>query len=86
VLPLTNHMLDTQLHSTRLLIRPDIVERVTDKMHYVYRHNDKNRVRAIINGMPLFVLKVPNTQMTPGNVTMLEDYVGSSQEVCCILS
>jgi len=55
-------------------------------MHYVYRHNDKNRVRAIINGMPLFVLKVPNTQMTPGNVTMLEDYVGSSQEVCRILS
>jgi len=33
-----------QIRSTRLLIRPEIVERVTDKMHYVYRHNDKNRV------------------------------------------
>jgi len=75
-----------QIRSAQLLIGPEIVERVTDKMHYVYRHNEKNRVRAIINGMSIFVLKVPNTQMTPGNVTMLEDYVASSQEVCRILS
>ena len=74
-----------QIRSAQLLIGPEIVERVTDKMHYVYRHNEKNRVRAIINGMSIFVLKVPNTQMTPGNVTMLEDYVASSQEVCRIL-
>jgi len=73
------------LHGKRLLIRPDIVDRVTDKMHFVYRHNDKNRVRAIINGMPLFVLTAPNTRMTSRNVTMLEDYVASSQEVCRIL-
>jgi len=32
------------LHGKRLLIRPNIVDRVTDKMHFVYRHNDKNRV------------------------------------------
>jgi len=70
----------------RHLIRPGIVDRVTDKMHYAYRHNGRNRVRAIINGMSIFVLKVPNVQMTPGNVTMLEDYVASSQEVCRILS
>jgi len=55
-------------------------------MHYAHRHNDRNQVRAIINGMSIFVLKVPNTQMTPGNVTMLEDYVASSQELCRILS
>jgi len=75
-----------QIRSTRHLIRPKIVDRVTDKMHYVYRHNDRNRVRAIINGMSIFVLKVPNARMTPGNVTMLEDYVASSQELCRILS
>jgi len=75
-----------QIRGTRHLIRPEIVDRVTDKMHYVHRHNDKNRVRAIINSMSIFVLKVPNRRMTPGNVTMLEDYVASSQELCRILS
>jgi len=75
-----------QLRSVRHLIRPDIVDRVTDKMHFLYQYNDKNRVRAIINGMPLFMLTVPTLRMIPGNVTMLEDYVGSSQEMCRILS
>ena len=32
------------LHGKRLLIRPNIVDWVTDKMHFVFRHNDKNRV------------------------------------------
>jgi len=75
-----------QICSARHLIRPEIVDRVTDKMHYVYRHNDKNRVQTIINGMSIFMLKVPNMRMTPGNVTMLEEYVASSQEVCRVLS
>ena len=75
-----------QIRSTRHLIRPGIVDQVTNKMHCVYRHNDRNRVRAIINGMSIFVLKVPNVRMRPGNVTMLEDYVASSQEVCLILA
>jgi len=73
------------LHSKRLLMRPDIVDRVMDKMHFVYWHNDKNRVQAIINGMSLFVLMVPNARLTSRNVTMLEDYVASSQEMCHML-
>jgi len=75
-----------QLHSVRHLMRPDTVDRVTNKMHFVHQHNDKNPVRAIINGMSLFVLKAPNSRMMPGNVTMLEDHVASSQQVRRMLS
>jgi len=31
-----------QIRSARHLIRPEIVDRVTDKIHYVCRHNDKH--------------------------------------------
>jgi len=42
-------------------------------------------VRAIINGMSVFVLTAPNTRVTSDNVTLLEDHVRSSKEMCCIL-
>ena len=35
--------------------------------------------------MPLFVLTVPGTKMLPKNVTMLEDHVASTQQMCRIL-
>jgi len=73
------------LQSKRHLIRPEIIDRVMDKMHFLYQHNDGNRVRAIINGMPLFVLTVPGTKIMPKNVTMLEDHVASTQQMCRIL-
>jgi len=74
------------LQSKRHLIRPEIIDRVTDKVHFLYQHNDGNRVRAIINhGMPLFVLTAPRTKMLPKNVTMLEDHVASTQQMCRIL-
>jgi len=61
------------LQSRRHLIRPEIIDRVTDKMHFLCQHNDGNRVRVIIDGMPLFVLTVPGTKMTNQNATMLEE-------------
>ena len=70
------------LQSKRHLMRPEIIDRVTDKMHFLYQHNDGNRVQMIIDGMPLFVLTVPGTKMTPKNVTMLEDHVASTQQMC----
>jgi len=73
------------LQSKRHLIRPEIVDRVTGKMHFLYQHNDGNRVRLIIDGMTLFVLTVPGTKMTSKNATMLEDHVASTQQMCRIL-
>ena len=73
------------LQSKRHLIRPKIVDRVTDKMHFLYQHNDGNRVRVIINGMSLFVLTVPGTKITSKNATTLEDHVASTQQMCRIL-
>jgi len=32
------------LQSRRHLIRPEIIDRVTDKMHFLYQHNDGNRL------------------------------------------
>jgi len=54
-------------------------------MHFLYQHNDGNRVRVIIDGMSLFVLTVPGMKMTSKNATMLEDHVASTQQMCCIL-
>jgi len=54
-------------------------------MHYLYQHNDDNRVRAIIDGMPLFVLTVPNTRMDAGGATLLGDNMESTQAMCRIL-
>ena len=73
------------LQSKRHLIRPEIIDRVTDKMHFLYQHNDGNRVRVIIDGMLLFVHTVPGTKMTSKNATMLEDHVASTQQMCRIL-
>jgi len=73
------------LQSRRHLIRPEIVDRVMDKMHFLYQHNDGNRVRVIIDGMSIFVLTVPGTKMTSKNATILEDHVASTQQMCRIL-
>jgi len=54
-------------------------------MHFLYQHNDGNRVRVIIDGMSLFVHTVPGTKMTSKNATMLEDHVASTQQMCCML-
>jgi len=74
-----------ELHSKRHLIRPEIIDRVMGKMHFLYQHNEGTRVRTIINGMLLFVHTVPGTKMTSKNATMLEDHVASTQQMCCIL-
>ena len=73
------------LRCKKILVRPEIIDRVTGKVHFDYLHNDRNRIRAIINGMSLFVLTNPNTRVTADNVTMLEDCVESTQEMGRIL-
>jgi len=73
------------LQSKRHLIRPKIIDRVTDKMHFLYQHSDGNRVRVIVDGMLLVVHTVPGTKMTSKNATMLEDHVASTQQMCRIL-
>jgi len=73
------------LNSVRHLVRPDIVNRVTNDVHFRYQHNDRLRVQAIINDMSIFVLTAPNTRIALGNVAMLEDHVWSSKEMCHIL-
>jgi len=52
---------------------------VTDKL------NDRAQVQTIVNGMLLFMPTHPNTTRIPGNFTMLEDYVQSSEEICRLL-
>jgi len=54
-------------------------------MNFLYQHNDDNRVRVIIDGMPLFVLTVPGANMVAKNATMLEDNVASTQKMCRML-
>jgi len=73
------------LNSVRRLARPDIVDRVTDHVCFNNLHNDKPRVRAIMNGMDVYMLTAPNTPITSDNLTMLEDDVRSSEELCNIL-
>jgi len=73
------------LNSARRLVRPDVVDRVTDHVYFNNLHNDKPRVQAIINGMDVFVLTAPNTRFTSNDLTMLEDDVQSSEELCNML-
>jgi len=73
------------LNSVRHLVRPDIVDRVTDHVYFNNQHDDKPQVRAIINGMDVYVLIALNTPITLDNLTMLEDDVRSSKELCSIL-
>jgi len=73
------------LNSVRSLARPDIVDRVTDHAYFNNQHNDRTRVRAIINGMDVFVLMAPNTPIISDNLTMLEDDERSSEELRNIL-
>jgi len=42
-------------------------------------------VRAIIDGMSLFMLSLPNATLMPGNLTVLEDHTQSSDEICRLL-
>jgi len=73
------------VQSIRRLLQPDLVDRVTTNTHFTYQHNDRQRVRAIINGMSLFMLTAPTLVHAPGNFTMLGDYVQSSEEICTLL-
>jgi len=73
------------LHSVRHLVRPEIVDRVTDHVYFNNQHNEKPRVRAIINGMDVYVLTAPNTPIIVDNLTMLDDDVRSSQALCDVL-
>jgi len=73
------------LQSKRQLIRPEIIDRVADRMGFLYQHNDWNRVRAVINGMTLFVRSVPNVKMKAGNSTLLSDNQESTQAMCRII-
>jgi len=66
-------------------MRPKIVDRVTDRMNFLYQHNDNNRVQVIVDGMLLFVLTAPSTKMVAKNATMLEDNVASTQKMCRML-
>jgi len=54
-------------------------------MGFLYQHNDWNRVRAVINGMTLFVRSVPNVKMKAGNSTLLSDNQESTQAMCRII-
>ena len=73
------------LQSKRHLIRPEIIDRVTGKMHFLCQHNEGTRVRKIIDGMSLFVHTAPGMKMTSKNATMLEDHVASTQQMCRML-
>jgi len=73
------------LQSERHLIRPKIIDRVTDKMNFLYQHNDNNRVLVIVDGMPLFVLTAPGAKMVAKNATVLEDDLASTQKMCRML-
>jgi len=66
-------------------MRPEIVDRVADRMHCLYQHNDDNQVRAIIDGMPLFVLTAPNARIDARGATLLGDNLESTQAMCRML-
>jgi len=69
----------------RQLIRPEIVDRVAYRMRMLFQHNDWNRLRMIINGMPLIVRTRPNERMTADNSIVLNDDQESTQAMCRIL-
>jgi len=70
------------LQSKRQLMRPEIVDRVTDRMSFLCQHNDWNRMRAIVNGMTLIVRSVPNVKMEARNSHVLNDNQESTQAMC----
>ena len=73
------------LDGVHCLMRPDVVDRVTNNVHFNNQHNDGLQVPAVINGRDVFVLAAPNTRIASDNMTLLEDHVQSSEEMCCIL-
>jgi len=85
--PDTNSPVPNQLalNSVRRLAQPDIVDWVTDHVHFNNQHNDRTRVQAIINGMDVFALTALNAPIISDNLTMLEDDERSSEELCNIL-
>jgi len=80
--PLTHQWV---LQSKRQLRRPEIVDRVADRMSFLCQHNDSNRVRAIVDCMPLFVLTVPNAKMEAKGTTLLKDDQESTRAMCHML-
>jgi len=73
---------DMRLQSQSMLVRSDFVDRITRNLHFTNQHNNRGRVRLIIDGMSFFVLTWPNTTLALGNLTMLEDHTRSSDEIC----
>ena len=73
---------DMRLQSFCMLVRSDFVDQITRNVHFAYQHNNRGRVRAIIDGMSLFMLTRLNATLIPGNLTMLEDHTQSSEEIC----
>ena len=70
------------LQSKRQLMRPEIIDRVTDRMSFLCQHNDWNRMRAIVSGMTLIVRSVPNVKMEARNSCLLNDNQESTQAMC----
>jgi len=68
-----------------MLLRPDFVDRIARSVHFVYQHNNRGRVRAIVDGMSHFMLSLPNMTLISGNLTLLEDHARSSEEICRLL-
>ena len=66
-------------------MRPEIVDCVADRMHHLCQHNSGDRVRAIVDGMPLFVLTAPNTKMEASSGTLLGDNLELTQAMCRML-
>jgi len=54
-------------------------------MSFLYQHNDWNRVRAVINGMTLFVRTIPNVKMEARNSIALSDNQELTQAMCQIV-
>ena len=54
-------------------------------MGFLYQHNDPHRVRAIVDGLPPFVLTAPNTKMEANSSTLLADNLESTQAMCRML-
>jgi len=73
------------LQCKRQLMRPEIVDRVANRMRLLYRHNDWNRMRMIVNGMPLFARTRPNVRMEANASIVLNDDQESTQAMCRML-
>jgi len=75
-----------RLQSRSMLVRSDFIDGITRNIHFVCQQNNRGRVRLIIDGMSFFMLSRPNTTLISANLTLLEDHVQSSEEICRLLA